>query len=89
MRFKHIAGSVCTFVIVNLMVGVVWADPRPPLPPIPALFNAQFDRPNDTEGVFHAEGVQWVESRSGYAFQLENGFIGWPGASPTITITEP
>ena len=81
MRSKLILGRVCTFVIVNLMVGVVWADPRPPLPPIPALFNAQFDRPNDTEGAFAAEGVQWVESWSGSALQLDSGFIGWAGTS--------
>jgi hypothetical protein len=67
--------------MVNLLVGQVWADPRPPLPPIPALFNAQFDRPNDPDGAFHAEGIQWVESWSGYAIQLNSGFIGWAGAS--------
>jgi len=85
MKYRPIPSAACAFVIVNLLAGHAVADPRPPLPPVPALFTDQFDQPNNTQGAFHAEGIQWVESWSGYALQLDSGFIGWAGASSTYS----
>jgi hypothetical protein len=81
MKSSLIPGAASASVILNLLAGHALAEPRPPLPPLPAPLSDQFDLPNDTQGAFHAEGIQWVESWSGYALQLDNGFIGWAGAS--------